>query len=236
MKFLIVLSLLFLMGCAQRIKVPINRFHSPETIGKGTEVEYRETGVSSGVLDFAGNSTQNSLIMAKGSITEFYLGLGIAERADIFVRVPKESSSLVGIKVQLLGSASKASEVGHKMSFLMGMGSERDEFDQTLTISLKSQVTDFSLVHGYRLSPHMMIYDGFSISDYHFEGAVQGATGLSSNEIDYQAKNIMGAHLGIMLGGANIKVKLEFAAQKIVWTHTDEKIYQHFGLALAAGW
>ncbi len=230
------LSFIFFVSCAQRIKVPINRMVSPEAIGKGANIEYREMGFSSGVLDFTGNSTENALIMGTAKDTEFYMALGISNNADIFIRVPEESSSLLGVKVQVIGEPSKADAVGHKLSFTLGKGSERDSFDQVFTIDLKSDVTDFALIHGYRTSPYFMVYDGVSISNYHFEGDISGATGLSSDTIDYQAKNILGAHIGVIFGGSGFKLKLEFAAQKIAWSHTEEKLYQHFGMALNAGW
>jgi hypothetical protein len=234
----LLLFLIFIIsiGCAQRIKVPVNRMMSPEAIGKGAEIEYRDIGFSSGVLDFSNNSTVNPLIMGTSKDTEFYLGVGIAENADLFVRVPEESSSLIGIKVQVIGEPGKAGTVGHNLAFTIGMGSERDEFDQVFTIDLKSDVTDYSLIHGYRLSPYVMVYEGISVSNYHFSGTVKGTTGLSSNEIDYQATNILGGHIGMIFGGASFKLKLELAAQKIQWSHTEEKLYQHFGTSLTAGW
>jgi hypothetical protein len=230
------ISFFIFTSCAQRMKVPINRFVSPEAIGGGAQVEYRDMTFSSGVLDFSNNSTTNPLVMGTAREEEFYLGIGVSNNADVFVRVPKESSSLLGIKIQLIGSSAKEAAVGHNLAFSMGMGSERDKFEQSFTIDLKSDVTDFSLIHGYRLAPMLLIYDGISISNYSFEGTVSGATGLNSNDIDYAAKNIQGGHLGVILGGKGLKLKLEYAAQKITWTHTESKLFQSFGVALTAGW
>jgi hypothetical protein len=209
---------------------------SPEAIGGGAEMEYRDMGFSTGVLDFSNNSTENSLGMATAKDEELYLAAGISPKVDLFVRVPKESSSMLGIKVQMIGTPSKEASAGHNLAFTMGMGSERDQFDQTFTIDLKSDVTDYSLIHGYRLSPVMMIYDGLSVSNYSFKGNVKGSHGLSSDEISYEAKNIFGAHLGIIMGTSSLKLKVEIATQKIAWTHTEEKLFQHFGVALSAGW
>lgn len=235
----ILLLLIFtnlLFSCAQRIKVPINRFHSPEVIGGGAEIEYREVTFSSGVLDFTNSSTTNPLTMGTSKDQEFYLGMGISPSVDLFVRVPEESSSLLGLKIQLLGSSIKEASEGHKLAFTLGMGSERDTFDQTFKIELKSDVTDYSLVHGYRFHPKFMIYEGISISNYSFEGRVIGTTGLSSDEINYSAKNILGAHVGAVFGGAGLKLKMEISSQKIEWSHTESKLYQSFGIALSAGW
>ncbi|MAX65778.1 MAG: hypothetical protein QF441_00325 [Bacteriovoracaceae bacterium] len=225
-----------LLGCAQRIKVPINRMLSPEAIGKGAKVEYREIGYSSGVLDFSNNSTENALIMGTAKDQEFNLDLGIAPNADIFIKVPEESSSVVGIKVQVLGNSLKAMEAGHKLAFTLGMGSERDSFDQTFKIDLKSDVNEFSLIHGYRLSPLLLIYDGISLSNYYFEGKIENSGSLDKDNFEYTAKNIIGAHVGVILGGSGLQLKLEVASQKIAWSNTEEKLFQHFGMALNAGW
>jgi hypothetical protein len=224
------------MSCAQRIKVPINRMIMPEAIGVGAEIEYRDIGYSSGVLNFDDNSTENPLLMGVAKNKEFYLGVGIANSTDLFIRVPEESSSLIGIKVQIVGEPVKAGTVGHSVAFTMGMGSERDKFDQGFSIDLKSDVSDFSLIHGYRLNPYVLLYDGVSVSNYSFEGTIQGGTGLNSDIIEYAAKNILGGHAGVAFGGSGFKLKLEWSAQKITWTHTEEKMFQYFGMALTAGW
>lgn len=208
----------------------------PETIGSGAHMEYRNMGFSAGVFDFSNNSTSNPLLIGTSKDEEFYFGVGIAANADIFVRVPAESSSLVGIKVQLLGDPAKAASTGHKIAFTLGMGNERDNFDQIFTIDLKSEVTDFSFVHGYRPSKAILFYEGVSLSTYSFKGVIQGTTSLDSDTLDYRAKNIMGAHVGMMFGQHSLNLKLEFGTQKIKWSNTDEKLLQFFGTALAVGW
>ena len=209
---------------------------SPEVIGLGAEVEYHKMGFSQGVLDFSDDSTTNPLVMGTTNDEEFFLGVGISNNADLFVRVPEESSSLLGIKVQILGEPSKANAEGHKLSFSLGTGSERDKFDQTFTIDLKSDVSEYALIHGYRFNPVAMIYEGVTISNYSFKGNITGTTGLDSDTINYKATNILGGHIGLILGSHSIKLKLELAAQKIKWSNTEEKLYQSFGMALSAGW
>ena len=236
MNLKLLLVLLFLVSCSQRIKVPINRFLSPESIGGGAQIEYRDMGFSTGIINFTGGDTDNPLTMNTIKEEEFYFGAGISEKADLFIRVPKESSSLIGIKVQLMGSSAKASAVGHNLAFTLGMGSERDSFNEGFKIELKSDVTDYSLIHGYRINPYVMIYDGISLSNYSFEGTVKGDNTLNSDQISYQARNILGAHIGAVLGGSSFNLKLEWAAQKITWTNTEEKLFQHFGATLSAGW
>ncbi len=237
MKLLILYLMPFIfIGCAQRIKVPINRMIEPEAIGGGAAAEYRQTGFSRGVLSFENNSTKNPLSMSSVIDKEFYFAIGLNEISDLFVRVPEESSSLVGLKIQLLGAPSKAGVSGHNIAFTIGTGSERDDFDQTFTISLKSDIFDFSLIHGYRFNPYLAVYDGVSISSYRFEGEIDGAVGLDSDEISYHANNIQGAFIGLVFGSHTFKLKTEYAVQKIKWSNTEEEILHAGSLSLAAGW
>lgn len=197
---------------------------------------YQDTGHSSGVLDFSNNNTDNALKMSSANEEALYLGVGIAPTVDLFIKVHKESSSLIGLKVQVFGTPLKEVVVGHKLAFSMATGSERDEFDDTFTIELKSDVTDYSLIYGYRSSDSMMIYLGASVSNYSFEGTIKGNHGLNNSDIDYQARNIQGAHIGAMLGGSSFNLKAEYATQKIEWSNTESKLYQYFALALQTGW
>ena len=229
-------SYFLLAGCSQRIKVPINRMMSPEAIGRGAEVGYRNTGYSQGVLQFTNNDTNNPLVLSTVQNNEFYLGLGISENADLFVRVPEESSSLIGLKVQVLGAPAKAGANGHNLAFTLAMGSERDEFNDVFTIDLKSDVRDYALIHGYRMDPLLMFYDGVSLTHFRFRGNVKGTTGLNSNEIDYKAENILGAFGGVILGRHDLHLTIELGTQLIEWSNTEQGTFQHFGLALSGGW
>ena len=231
-----ILLLLILVSCAQRIKVPINRFLSPEAIGGGIQAEYHDTGLSSGILDFSNNSTSNPLALTKVRERAGYLGIGLSNKVDLFVRLHRESSSLLGLKVQIIGDSFKTARLGHSLAFSLAAGNERDTFNSTFKINLRADVTDYSLIHGYRLTPSLLFYDGLSLSNYSFEGGIIGNTSLDSDNINYDARNTLGAHIGVIYGGQSLNLKLEWAAQKIVWTHTDAALFQHLGFALSAGW
>lgn len=227
---------LILTSCAQRIKVPINRFLNPEAIGGGVQAEYQDTGLSSGILDFENDSASNPLRLSKVREESGYLGLSLSKKVDLFLKVHKESSSLVGLKVQVLGGSFKEASLGHSLSFSLAAGNERDTFDSTFQIRLRADVTDYSLIHGYRFTPSFIIYDGVSLSNYSFEGNIVGDTLLDSNRIDYSARNTLGAHIGAIYGSQALNLKLELATQRIVWTNTDERLFYHLGFALSAGW
>jgi len=228
--------LLFILisGCAQRIKVPINRLILPESIGGGADLEFKQSGFSEGLLQFTNNDTDNPLLMASTNNQTLYMGFSLGPGADVFLQIPEESSSLVGIKIQLVGAHSKESSAGHKLAITLGMGSERDTFEGDFKIDLKSDVQDYSLIHGYRFNPFFMVYEGISISHYSFEGTIENGSALNSDKIEYAARNILGAHLGIAAGGPSFKFKFEFGVQKIKWTNTEEKQFIYTGYALSA--
>lgn len=230
------LFIILLSSCAQRIKVPINRFLNPEAIGGGLQFEYQDTGHSAAILNFENNTTTNSLDIGTVRNEAFYMGAGLSGDVDLFVKVHKESSSLLGLKVQVLGQPFKAAAVGHSLSFSLAGGAERDTFRDTFEISLKSDITDYSLIHGYRFSPTFQIYDGLSLSNYSFRGKIKNDTNLDSDLIEYSARNIFGAHLGIIYGSQTFNLKVEWSTQRIEWSNTEEKVFQHLGAALSAGW
>ncbi|MCO4753356.1 MAG: hypothetical protein KC478_02685 [Bacteriovoracaceae bacterium] len=236
MKLLIFTSFLILSSCTQRIKAPINRMISPEAIGHGAEIEYKQMGFSEGLLDFSGSKTDNALTMGSVANRELYLALGVAQKADIFIRIPEQSTSLLGVKVQVLGEPSKGRSEGHKLAFSVAMGAERDSFEGTYDVKLKSNAQDFSLIHGYRLNSMILLYDSITYSKYNFEGTIENAgPSFSSNEFDYTAEKILGLQGGVEVGGSSFKLKLEMAFQKISWTHTESKTYTSFGYSLTAG-
>lgn len=232
------LKLIFLIfifsSCAQRVKTPINRFFTPEAVGGGVEIETREAGFSVGVFDFEDDQTDNPLIMSTTTDQEFYFGLGVSHNIDFFIRVPKQSSSMLGLKVQLMGAPKKARGAGHQMAFTLGMGSERDQFDSEVEIDLKSDVQDYSLLHGYRFNNMFLLYDGISISTYEFEGTISNPGSLENNKLDYTASNIINVFIGGEFGGESFNLKTELAAQKIKWSNTEEKTFYYFGYALTA--
>ena len=235
-KFFVFFLFIFLQSCSQRIKVPVNRMMSPEAIGRGAKVSYRKTGYSQGILQFTNNDTDNPLVMSTTQDNEFYMGLGISQEADLFIRVPEESSSLIGLKVQIMGAPAKANAAGHSLAFTLAMGSERDEFEDVFTIDLKSDVRDYAFLHGYRMSPLLLLYDGVSLTNFRFQGKVKGATGLNSNIIDYSAKNILGAFGGVILGAHDLNLTVEAAAQVIEGENTEKKTFQQFAVSLSGGW
>jgi hypothetical protein len=207
---------------------------SPEAVGSGMEMELKKTGFSQGVLQFDNGEMDNPLIMSTLQEDELYLGVGISKNTDIFLKIPKESSSIVGIKVQVIGDPSKARSEGHNLAFTLGMGSERDTFEEGFDIVLKSDVQDYSIIHGYRFSPTVMIYEGVSFSNYRFQGTIENApSSFSGNKFDYSADNILGAHAGLELGPAGFKARIEWAVQQIQWSNTEKKTYNFLGYSIS---
>ena len=231
----LLLFVILTTSCAQRIKVPINRTISPEAVGGGFEVEYKKTGFSQGVLQFDNGEMDNPLLMSTLQEDELYMGIGISRNADLFVKIPKESSSIVGLKVQVIGNPSKERSEGHNLAFTLGMGSERDTFEEGLDIILKSDVQDYSIIHGYRFSNAFMIYEGISISNFLFDGKIEDPpSGFSGNTFSYRANNILGAHAGMEIGGAAFKIRVEFGIQQIEWSNTEKKTFNFLGYSLSS--
>ena len=237
MNFFIKFSILILLcSCAQRMKIPINRFSSPEVIGGGVGVEYQSTGFSVGQLDFSNNDVDNPLVVSTTTEESFHLDLGVVDKMDIFIDVPKQSSSRVGVKIQLLGDPEKAKKEGHQFAFTLATGSAHDEFESGFTIDLKSRMQDYSIIHGYRINEVVAVYEGISLTTFEFDGKIQNPGSLNGNTIDYKAKDTLGVFAGLTFGTTGIKAKAEFAGQYVRWTNTDPKLVYSFGYSLMAYW
>jgi hypothetical protein len=234
----LILLICFMCSCTQRLKVPVNRMMSPEAIGGGAEIEFQRIDFSEARLDFNGGQTDNPLKMP-GVVSNrtLYMAVGVSPTTDIFVKIPQESSSLLGIKVQLLGAGSKFRNITHQFAFTLAMGAERDTFEGPYRIDLKSDVRDYSLIYGYRLNQYLLAYTSVSLSDYRFRGNVKDSGGaLVDDTIDYRAENVLGAQMGVDFGIPGFSIKYEFALQKIQWTNSEEKLFYSNGLALKAAY
>jgi hypothetical protein len=229
----ILLLILVTISCTQRIKVPINRMMTPEVIGGGAEIEFQRIGYAQSRLDFTGGRTDNPLgFTSVVSNRTLYMAAGVSQNVDLFVRIPQESSSLLGLKVQLIGVPSKIRNNSHQFAFTVAVGSERDSFEGAYEIDLKSDVRDLGLIYGYRLNHLFIGYTSVSLSSYHFRGDVKDGGGvLIDDKIDYEAQNILGGQMGFEFGGETFSLKLELAAQKIKWTNTEEELLYSSGLA-----
>ncbi len=101
---------------------------SPEAIGRGLDVEYKQTGFSEGRLNFEDSKTDNPLDMGTVKDREFYMALGIAPTVDIFYKSPEQTVGLLGLKVQLMGPPSRARALGNKLCFYFRHGSKQRQF------------------------------------------------------------------------------------------------------------
>lgn len=227
--------IIFISSCAQRIKVPINRMISPEVVGQGLEVQYDQVGYSNGILNLADG--QNSpLIMSTVSERALHLGIGIVDKLDIFMNIPKESSSRAGLKIQLLGSPEKARSSGNKLALILATGSSTDLYTVDYKINIAADLKDYALIHGYRFNENFLLYESLSITNYEFNGTIVGNNDLNYSSIKYTASNIFGVAVGVVLGPPSLKVKGELAAQKVEWSNTEAKTSYSFGYSLTATW
>jgi hypothetical protein len=234
MKFILFILIFFSISCAQRMKAPISRLTSPETIGNGVEIDYRQTALSEGQLDFTDGKTDNALQMNVVTNRATTFSLGAVENADFFVTIHQESSSLLGLKVMLIGEDNKKRSLGHKLAFTLANGSTRDSYKGEYVIKLKSNVKDYAIIYGYRTNSLVLFYTGVSLSSYEFKGSIQEATDLDSNSINYTAQNIWGWNGGLEIGSSAFKLKVELATQKIQWSYSEEKLFYAGGFSLAA--
>jgi hypothetical protein len=211
---------------------------SPEAVGGGVGLSFRQEGLSLGGLDFSDGDVDNPLVMSGTDGRGLVLDMGVGQMTDLYWRMPNESAGILGLKIQLIGDPLKKASTGHKLAISFGKGVERDSFDEGgYSIDLKVDMQDYAIIHGYRINKDVLLYDSFSLMNYSFEGDIKSAPQvLSGSTINYDANNTMGFHAGMILGTVPFSFTVEFGVQRISWTSSESATFYSFGYALTAVW
>ncbi|MCT4643295.1 MAG: hypothetical protein N4A33_13470 [Bacteriovoracaceae bacterium] len=226
-KVFVFLVCIFLVGCAQRMKLPINRGVSPEVIGVGAGLSMGSSGVAHSSLDI--DSTTNDL---SGSVSTsvvresgYDIQLGVARQFEAFAKFMSETPTLYGVKVQFWGLPKKEKQAGHKMTFTFASGSSTDQYDDSgIEIELASKVQDYSFIYGYRFDEKHLVYSSLSITDYRFKGKIKNPPlAFTTSRFSYTAKSIKTLAVGSFHDFSVIGMNLEVALQKLKFTNSSEK-------------
>jgi len=223
------------ISCAQRIKIPVNRFITPQTIGGGGEFEIRQQTLTEGLLDFSNGDIDNPLLMGTANQRGMGLAASLGKSADLSYSVPFESASILAIKVQVLGGSEKAKATGHQLAVSLGMGAERDTYEGDYEIKMKYDLSDYAVIHGYSFG-NIVIYEGLAYSNYKFRGKITSLDELNGSNITYVADNTLTLYGGVFWHNFPIKAKLEFGVQSVEWTNTPRTLYYGFGYSFGITW
>jgi len=235
---LINLFLISLVSCASRFIIPGNRFYTPETQGgalKGA-VEYSSSTATQLIIDDRNASVEEGLISEKIGRNGTMLSLSVMDPIDLIWTRVNAGSSLLGAKLQFLGTPRSAKAVGHEVAFVGLFGSNKYETDDE-TIKFTLDVQEYSLVYGYRVTENILPYASITISTYQYDvNLLKGPiNGVGTSDPSYTSK-VKALNLGSEFSFNMLFVKPELTYQLISTTDSATKTNAIVGVAFGVSW
>lgn len=253
------LLLVFLLSsCSHTIKVrtPSSRYISPEAGGKlfASEVSGYYATSTRAQVNLKDEKTDDPLVLDNKNELFESIGLnaniGLHEKFDFITSSGGSYTPILyGIKYQLIGKIRKESKKGDTslaITVMSGKTTQTQEsgedleltpVDDDTTVELKSDVMDYSIIYGQRLTDTGLAYTGVSYSKHNVSGLLESQNSLLDKKtISYKAE-VLGAHLGyISYVNKILSLKAELSTQQVNWSYTKTKHYTYFSAGMAFYW
>ena len=232
MKFF--LLFIIITGCAQRIKTPVNRGISPEAKGEGYSAKIASTTVIESKLQVDESIDLDDELSSKTMReTAFQFNFALARQFEIYTCLVDGVAPILGLKVQFWGLPKSSNSVGHKISLTIAAGNASDSYKDDLEVEIDSKIRDYSVIHGYRFSESILIYESFSISEYRFKGKIKNPIiTFTRDRFQFNSSNVQTLALGLIATYGILDFDLEGAYQKYRFNDSDYESV--FGLQFGA--
>lgn len=233
--FFIVALLFISTGCATKYVIPGNRFISPESVGGVFKVqaEIQQNSSKIAAVDVSGGSTSNRLKYTDKVRTGYFFGASILEQMDFLWYQTASSVSFLGARIQLVGGSKASKATGNKLAITAALGGnqhEIDDGDPEIKFDMGGQ--DYSIIHGYRFSEFIMVYESLSLTNISFDGDLKSVDPLFNGlAVDYKTK-LYGFFVGTEFSYGSLMAKLELGYQIIQSTHTPDRDGIRMGYAI----
>ncbi len=236
LKSSIILVVLFLCtSCATKYVLPGNRFISPESVGGSLrpQIELQQNSSKVVSIDVSGGRTDNRLLYSDKNRTGYFFGMSLIEQLDFIWYQTASSVSFTGARIQILGGSKSSNATGHKLALTAALGGNEHELDETEPkISFKMSGQDYSLIHGYRFSPNILVYESFSQTNITYDGKLKSNDPTFNGlEVGYR-NTLYGLFAGVEFSYNSLMVKLECGYQRIKSTNTPNKEGMLYAYAL----
>lgn len=219
MKFFILFIAAILAGCST---VTID-YHMPTTAGLMPEVSgdifagnigghvhsNQDVEIGSASTSTLFGSSSTSVAVTPSETSGVGLGItgsfGLLNFLQLYGRISNESTAVLGIQIQALGSSTKEREDGYKLAFSAGVGTGSEteskyEWNDTETDSSQADLSgetemksyEFGMQTGYRFNKYLMPYMSYHYSKFDVDGKlnVDGTDYFLQNEAFIQSTNL----------------------------------------------
>lgn len=216
-------------GCATKFRFPTNRMISPESVGGAFngEMELGQQGQIEGKVDTS-EASPYPLKFEQKTAMSFFGAMSLVDNLDFYWNHTASAPSMVGARVQALGSSQQAGGAGHSIALTGAFGGNEHEIEGSTDVEFKIAALDFSVIHGYWFTPFWQIFETVAYSSYTVTGDLSGST---NGTIDDKGKQLTGA-IGTALIFKPGKIKFEAAYSKLDWSDSKDDSYLSYALTL----
>lgn len=236
MKYLLLVSLLFQVGCATKYIIPGNRFLTPETQGEAFHghVEVQQTKANQHTL----NTDSGTVDGVKNSVisrTGFLASNSFFDQFDLYWSHTGGSNSLIGGKFQFFGGSRISKSAGHKLALAAAFGANDYQTDDK-AIDFTLSAKEYMLLYGYRFTEVVLLYTGLSSSTYNFDGIISSSSPTLNGLKPSLTSKVMALNSGLEVTAGSVTGKLELSYQQIKTTDTKNINNFLFGYSVGYGW
>jgi hypothetical protein len=237
MRFLLLILLINLGGCATKYLLPVNRFITPETQGGflNTQFEIQQTKAHQLAIISDGGNVNQGVVYSDISRTGYMFSTAFFDSFDFVWSHVGNANSMLGGKVQFIGGSRSAKAAGHKLgaAYLLG-GNEHQTEDKAITFRMDGQ--ELLLLYGYRINEYFLPYASLGRSSYHFDGEISSSNpSLNGKKPSYKS-SINQLNGGLELDWQAFFAKLELSYQQISTDQTASKTSLQYCLSAGFNW
>lgn len=205
---------------------------TPETQGGAFrgQVEISQFSATKATVNFENGSVDDGVLYEEVSRTGFMFANSFFDNFDFVWSHTGGSNSLLGGKLQFVGSSKAEGGEGHKLGFaaLFG-GNEHETEDESVEFELTGK--EFLVLYGYRFSPSILPYTSFSYSEYQFSGTLRPSN--LKPEYGTKTKALNG---GVEFSFENFFAKFEATYQQLQTSDTKDKQSFMYGYSVGLNW
>lgn len=235
MRFLLLIFLLQIGGCATKYMLPGNRFITPESQGEAFrgQIEVQKTTGNELSIDTRNNKVDEGVLYSEVPRTGFLFSNSLFNQLDLFWSHTAGANSMLGGKFQFMGGSRVSKSLGHKLAIAAAIGSnEHETDDKVVEFTLGGQ--EYMFLYGYRFMPEVMLYSSLSQANYNFDGHITSSNAALNGKRPNINSRIMSFSGGLEASVDPVFAKLEFTYQSISTDKT--KAYSHYITGLSVGY
>jgi len=219
------------VGCATKMRVPLNRMVSPESVGGSMNAEFGlgQQAQINGKIDLSGGTSPYPLVFSETRGTSFFSALSLFETFDVTWSHVSSGPSLIGGRWQFMGNSLRQAGSGNSLALTAAFGGNSHEIEGNPTYEFNISAMDLALVHGYWITSWWQVFDSFSYSTYSIQGELRG--GISGDVSDKVKQKTIAVGTAVVF--APLKVKVEMAYSQLDWSTAKDATYSSMGMSLA---